>query len=242
MIHDLRTMIWKEWREYLSGRRALLQIGLIVFFFSLFGPLQSGTAWLDSPVTLVLNGVYLPLVIVMTVIADAFAGERERHTLETLLASRLSDRAILLGKIAAAVGYASMIALVVAAIGLLLVNLLDLNAAPLLPAPLTVLALLALPPLVATLMAGVGALVSLRAPTMKQAQQILSLGVTTIVFVPLVGIGFLPATVRRDLFRWLTTISAAELSMVGGALLVLVDLLVILVLLARFRRSRLMLD
>ena len=36
-------------------------------------------------------------------IADGIPGERERHTLETLLASRLSDRSILLGKVMAAV-------------------------------------------------------------------------------------------------------------------------------------------
>jgi ABC-type Na+ efflux pump permease subunit len=34
-------------------------------------------------------------------ITDSIAGERERQTLETLLASRLPDRAILLGKVAA---------------------------------------------------------------------------------------------------------------------------------------------
>ena len=38
-------------------------------------------------------------------VPDPLPRERERHTLETLLASRLSDRAILLGKIGAAVGF-----------------------------------------------------------------------------------------------------------------------------------------
>jgi ABC-2 type transport system permease protein len=39
-------------------------------------------------------------------LGDAIAGERERHTLETLLASRISDRAILLGKVIVTTGYA----------------------------------------------------------------------------------------------------------------------------------------
>ena len=38
-------------------------------------------------------------MMVSSLVADSFAGERERHTLETLLASRLPDRAILAGKL-----------------------------------------------------------------------------------------------------------------------------------------------
>ena len=37
-----------------------------------------------------------------TLIVDAVAGERERHTLETLLASPASDTGIIVGKMAAA--------------------------------------------------------------------------------------------------------------------------------------------
>ena len=49
-------------------------------------PLQMGSLWLTSPLML----AYWPLLssgMVSTLIADAFAGERERHTLETLLAT-----------------------------------------------------------------------------------------------------------------------------------------------------------
>jgi len=65
---------------------------------------------------------WVPLFLVMGVIAYSFAGDRERHTLETLLASRLSNRAILLGKIAAAVGYALRVTLLSLAAGLVTVN------------------------------------------------------------------------------------------------------------------------
>ena len=44
--------------------------------------------------------------MIISFIGDAIAGERERHTLETLLASRMPDRAILLGKVIAIVLYA----------------------------------------------------------------------------------------------------------------------------------------
>lgn len=50
--------------------------------------------------------------VLITFIGDAIAGERERHTLETLLASRIGYRAILPGKLIVTVGYAWGMALV----------------------------------------------------------------------------------------------------------------------------------
>ena len=73
----------------------------MIAVFGVFLPLQNGASWVTSPITMV-YWAWMPLMLVTGVIADSFAGERERHTLETLLASRLPDRAILLGKVAAA--------------------------------------------------------------------------------------------------------------------------------------------
>ena len=55
-------------------------------------------------------------------IPESFAGERERHTLGTLLASRLPDHAILLGKVAVAVGYAWVMTLMLLLVSLVVVN------------------------------------------------------------------------------------------------------------------------
>ena len=60
-------------------------------------------------------------------IPDSFAGERERHTLEPLLATPLSDRAILFGMISAAVGYGWGITLISMVIGLLATNLIPVH-------------------------------------------------------------------------------------------------------------------
>src|SRR5215207_5614395 len=96
MLTDISTVIWKEWKEFLGQRSTLLSM---LFFLAVFAgllPLQAGERWVDSPLS-VANLVFVPLFFVLTVIADSFAGERERHTLDTLLASRLTDRAILFG-------------------------------------------------------------------------------------------------------------------------------------------------
>jgi ABC-2 type transport system permease protein len=108
MINDITTIIWKEIKEIFLQRPNFRGgwAGLLVLLavFGIFIPLQSGPAWVSSPANLAIWS-WVPYLLVSGVVADSFAGERERHTLETLLASRLSDRAILFGKIGAALVY-----------------------------------------------------------------------------------------------------------------------------------------
>jgi len=125
MIRDVATVARKEWQEALLVRgafRGVLWNSLV--FLGIFGvllPLQAGREWVESPFGLMM-WAWVPLFMVTGLIADSFAGERERHTLETLLASRLPDRAILFGKLAAALAYAWGLAA-----GALLLSLLSVN-------------------------------------------------------------------------------------------------------------------
>ena len=108
MIADLWTVMWKEWKELFvqrgSMRGGLLRLVIVIGVLGIVPPLQAGREWVDSPMVLAFAG-WMPLLLVTSVVADSFAGERERHTLETLLASRLPDRAILFGKVGTAVSY-----------------------------------------------------------------------------------------------------------------------------------------
>ncbi|UCD40705.1 MAG: hypothetical protein JSV69_08835 [Chloroflexota bacterium] len=101
MINDILSIMWKEIRELILQRSGLRGgwIGLLILIavFGVLFPLQSGPDWLVTPTT-ILMWAWVPFILVNSVVADSFAGERERHTLETLLASRLSDQAILIGK------------------------------------------------------------------------------------------------------------------------------------------------
>jgi ABC-2 type transport system permease protein len=110
MIADIWTVMGKEWREYLVGSgaggsggraRGIVVALLFIGIASILWPLQMGRDLFTSAAPIIVDGLLLPYIILQTVIADSFAGERERHTLETLLASRLSDRAILFGKVGA---------------------------------------------------------------------------------------------------------------------------------------------
>src|ERR1035437_4881433 len=124
-MSDLWTMVWKEIRDEIlqGGRQSFIRPLLIVGIMGILLPLQLGLSWLSFSPAVILVTVYVSFFFIITYIGDAIAGERERHTLETLLASRISDRAILLGKVVVTVGYAWGMALGGLLLGLLLVNL-----------------------------------------------------------------------------------------------------------------------
>jgi hypothetical protein len=83
------------------GRRPLTGTLVVVAVFGLLVPLRfRGTA--NLPAFFALFSAFLPARLVAI---DAYAGERERGTLENLLASPLSDRGIAVGKLAAATAY-----------------------------------------------------------------------------------------------------------------------------------------
>lgn len=245
MIHDLLTVLWKEWRELLrqrgNWRGFLLGLLVPVLVFGVMLPLQAGERWVQSPVSL-MAWFYLPVAMVVTMMADSFAGERERHTLETLLASRLPDGAILYGKVLAAVSYALGLALAVVMVALGVVNLFHSEGELLLySAPLfwggVVGGLL-----ISLLGAAVGVLVSLRASTVRQATQTLSYATLALFFIPFILFEMLPAWLVDDLIhlaRPLLRQGPAVLLVFAGAL-VLLDLILLAVARARFRRSRLM--
>jgi ABC-2 type transport system permease protein len=171
---DAIAIAWKEWREVFGqrGMRGKQGIALFVVGFGIVLPLENGPAWITSP-AVALAWSWVPMFLVTTVIADAFAGERERHTLETLLASRLPDRAILFGKIGAAIGYAGLMTVVSLLLGLVAVNLANRHGGLLLYSLPILLAMCVMGLLGAVFIAAVGVLISLRAATVRQAQQTL---------------------------------------------------------------------
>ena len=143
MLADVLTMVWKEWKELLLSRGGIRgglisTVGIPLGMLGIYLPWQNGPEWVTTPL-LPVAWSWLPLLLVGALVADSFAGERERKTLETLLASRLSDRAILLGKIAALVGYGWGLALGSLVLGTITVNLAHRQDTMLLPSGNTVM-------------------------------------------------------------------------------------------------------
>ncbi len=243
MSADVRTVLWKEWRELLSGGHGRGKMGvlIVVGVIGILLPLQVGRAWVDSPLLLA-YWAWVPMFLVVSVVADSFAGERERHTLETLLASRLSDRAILLGKVGAAVGYGVGITWFSLLLGLLTVNLAHGQNGLLFYSASMGLGIVGLSLLGAGLAAGAGVLVSLRAHTVRQAQQTLSIGIMVLLFAPTFGIRALPAAWKARLLDALSTVTTTRLVVIAVVVLALLDVGLLATAMARFRRAQLILD
>lgn len=244
MIIDIYTIVWKEILElfFQRGRLRGGWVGMLflIAVFGIFMPLQSGRSWVESPLGL-LYWSWVPFLLGSNVVADAIAGERERHTLETLLASRLSDRAILFGKIAAAITYSWGLTLVSIVLGLVTVNL-AYGKGELILFPIDIgTGILVLSFLVATLAAGLGVLVSLRATTVRQAQQTFSIAFF-ILFIPLFLVPILPAEWKITITAMLSKVNLRMVPVAFAGLLILVDALLIWIASAQFKRAQLILD
>jgi len=236
-MSDIWTMMWKESKDVLfqGGWRSLIRPLFVIGIMGIYLPLQFGSQWVDlTPIGMVLL-LWIPFFVVISFIGDAIAGERERHTLETLLASRMPDRAILLGKVVATVLYAWGMGVLSLLLGLGLVDLLRTQGNWMFyPLDLFVDAIV-LSLLVSVLAASAGVLVALRVATVRQAQQILSIG--TIVFV--FGVTFVLRAVPANVFSSLTY---AQFLLIAMAFLVVLDAILLGLALVSFQRSRLILS
>jgi len=245
MLDDILTVALKEIKElpYLrrdKSRTNLFTLLIFVGVFGIFLPLQTGKDWVTSPLNL-LYWAWLPFMLVGTTMVDAFAGERERHTLETLLASRLSDRAILFGKILAGVIYGLAMTLMCILLGLVTVNV-AFSRGVLLFFPLAIgLGILAVVLLISTLASGLGVLVSLRAGSVRQAQQTFTI-TYFVLFIPLMVIPMLPEAVMQPVLQFLMQTDFTTIAIGAGLIIALLDVVLILAALARFKRARLILD
>ena len=186
---------------------------------------------------------FFSAIVITTVIADSFAGERERHTLETLLASRLSDRSILFGKIAACMAYGWLISIACILVGAITVNIVNWHGQILIfhDAASWLIFLLG-PPLLGGVIATAGVLVSLHATTVRQAQQTLSVGFAVVLIGTIFGSSMLPKDWQAWFARILFTWSQAELVLAAAGVLLVIDLALLAAGMARFQRARLVLD
>jgi ABC-2 type transport system permease protein len=237
-MNDLWTMIWKETKESLlqGGLSAWIRPLLLVGILGIGFPWRFGLQWL-ALVPLVMGLViYVPFIVILSFVGDAIAGERERHTLETLLASRISDRAILLGKVIVTTGYAWGTALLGLLFGLVVANLskgqgswqfythVDL-----------LLEALALSLFASLLGVSGGVLISLRSATVRQAQQLLIVATLVLIVGGVVVIKVLPA-------QAISSLSTSQIWLIAMAVLAVLDAILLGVSLVSFRRSRLMLS
>lgn len=243
MLTDIWTVTQKELKEIVvtgGGGRGRWSFLIFLGVFGVFLPLQGGVRGLETGQVMIFFA-WVPFMLASTVIADAFAGERERHTLETLLATRLSDRAILFGKMFAAILYALGLLLASIALSVVTVNIVYRPERFTMYPPLVLIIVVAVSALGALLATGIGVLVSLRASTTRQAQQTMGLAIIAL-FLPFYVIPFLPEPVVERGVAFLKTIPPVAAGAAALAFVLVLNAVIIRAALARFKRSRLILD
>ncbi len=236
-MSDILTMVWKESKDVLfqGGWKSLLRPLIMIGIMGIYLPLQLGSQWLGlTPLAMVLL-LWIPFFVIISFIGDVIAGERERHTLETLLASRMPDRAILLGKVIAIVLYAWGMGVISLLLGLVLVDLFRTQGNWMFyPLDLFVDALVLIL-LASVLAASAGVLVSLKVATVRQAQQILSVGTIVFVFGSVFVLRAVPASVYSSL-------SYSQFLLIVMAVIAVLDAILLGLSLMSFQRSRLILS
>jgi ABC-2 type transport system permease protein len=249
MLKDILTMVWKERKELFTERETVrgtlaVFLGPLIMLAALgiVAPWQVGPAWVETPLSIA-PALFVSLMFGgMT--AGSIAGERERHTLETLLASRLPDQAILFGKVAIAVCFASASALGTILLGLVTVNITHWGSGLLLYAPTVVVADLLTSLLTATLSAAMGVFVSLRAATVRQAEQnimaLLAGGFMVLALGPVLILRTVPGLEAR-FAEMLTRLDVTHFVLILLFVLFALDVGVLAAARHRFQRARLIL-
>ena len=238
-LRDIRTVMWKERKGLLWSQGTRWRIALPLLsplFIAIYIPWQAGTDWLEGYVSLLLC-VAIPLLFVGISIPESFAGERERHTLPTLLASRLPDRAILVGKILSCVSFSIVILLPALLVGAAVANAVSWQGSVAFYRPFVLLVDLGVALLVGGLIGSAGVLISLRSETVQGATQAL-MGV---FLVPPMILAFALMFLRDTLIPVFQRLGfATVLGCALGALAIGNGILLFLAF-RRFRRTRLLL-
>jgi ABC-2 type transport system permease protein len=240
MIDDIMTVMWKERKgmfRYRGSRTRFLITMLSPAILATIFPFTEGPDYVKSILSIIIS-VFIPVILISITIPDSFAGERERHTLGTLLASRLPDRAILFGKFAMGVGFAWGVTLFFLLLSLVVVNFAHWEGNLLIFTPTILFADLALSFLFSTLSAGAGVLISLRSETVQQATQTL----VAIFLLPPMLLQVVFLLFKDQLGELINNLNPNLTLLIIVVVLALADVGVFAAAMSRFQRSRMYLD
>lgn len=195
MLKDLFTVTRKELIEIAlpdgrlgSGAR---NVFVLIAIAGVLFPLQTGPGWMTSWMSI--YSACFPAILLVNFGADSFAGERERHTLETLLATRLTDASILLGKTLAITLYGWALILAGQLLAVITVSLAFGRGRLLFFTPAIFAGIVSMGLVLPLLLTAIAVAVSLTAPTARAAGQRMLLPFVVICGLP----SALPYIARR---------------------------------------------
>ena len=234
MIRDSLIVAEKELMELFATRSTkilIMQIGILGVIFGGFIPYSQGRYWIAETYLLGFHFVFVPFVVTFPFVTDCFAGERERKTLETLLATRLDEKALFLGKSLSVFAFSYVQVLMVVLIGMATINAywwIEAGGKGLfLYSPPAFFALFGLSAAMVALATEIGVFVSLRAESVRAAQRITGV-ISLAILLPLF---FVLALLTLD---WLSV-------MAGFGIVLLLTVLLSILAIRSFRREQLVL-
>ncbi|MGF1490083.1 MAG: ABC transporter permease [Prochloraceae cyanobacterium] len=248
MFAEIAAIMWKEWRQLLqrTGGKVwvfVLRILLSFVFIALIIPVEiENGAIVDYSWNLV--WVTMPSVIVLGLVSFSFAGERETHTLPTLLASPLSDRALVLGKIGFPVIYGFVCSLIITLCLLVKINIVSESKELILYSQASFVSGLLTSWLVATFVGTLGVYTSMKSPTIRQAQTSLVLTMLVVAFLPLISFvasAFLiPQDIKTNIIEFVAGLNSSTVIVIILLGLAVFDLILIFLVLKWFDRDKLL--
>jgi len=246
MNADIMTIMWKEskglFKQGKSRSKSILVLLTPVLMFGIILPIQFREEWLDMGWSLAI-ALFTPLILIAPTICESFAGERERHTLETLLASRLPDRAILFGKMIVSIAYGWGMTVFLLLMSLVIVNVLMWAGKFQFYQVNIFLADIGLSLLFSGLMVTLGILISLRSATVQSAQQVLMMALVIPIFGLQAIVFLLPTFLPMENIReFLGRFDYDQILLIFLGVLLLADIGLLLAAMSRFKRSRLILN
>ena len=248
MVAQTLVIMKKEWSDIKSTlfsshnlRAGIWPILLFWVAFGIYEPLRMGPDWMQSPIMVFSLSVLVPFVAIGFISPYSFVGERKRGTLEPLLATPVSDQAILFGKIGMAVLYGCGVSIISMVSGLF--TLFFSTGKLLLYPPGIAIATLLLSLFFSLLASIIGTNSSLYAKTILEAQNNLGMA----LFIPVVLPAFIVGPFMPDAWKVIIVQVAAQsgitnLLLIFMVVLFMVDNMSLLIALRRFHRKLLIFE
>jgi ABC-2 type transport system permease protein len=170
----VKKELWESFGDRTARRGGIVQAAVLVIGLGFVGPNTKVSTWPSDDPLSVLLFAFIPGVAAASMAADAFAGERERRTLETLLATPVDESVLLLGKALASIVFGTA----VGALGLVLavVTVRGLTGSPFFPTAHEIVGAIGATVGSSAIMAAAAIVVSMLVPVARATQQIISVG------------------------------------------------------------------
>jgi ABC-2 type transport system permease protein len=247
MLRQIAVIMKREWSDIITTffsfnnmMAGLLYIGIMSGAASIYEPAKMSLKWLDSPIMIIFLALIIPLSIIGFIGPDSFVGERRRNTLEPLLVTPVSDKAILFGKIGLVTLSGWILVVLNMGIGLLTVNLSFKHEGFYFFPTEIVVGVTVLGFLISGLLAILGISSSLYSSTLLQAQNKMGL----VIFFPMILVASFISPYTPEWWKtpaiWLATyFGTAQLFICAALILLIVDIALLLSVKLQFHRQRL---